>query len=119
MKFEIKNRYNGDVQFKCTLEKDYGSYSLNLGAAVKLAIKQDANLQDVDLVLIQFPLWTAYIQKEHIRIGCQYNKADELFGFDDATIDAMDPNALVWWKQWKPVIQSAHEALIKEQDNGR
>ncbi len=51
MKFEIKNRFTRDVQFTVELEAPFKSepYSIQLGAAVKLAVKKDANLGDANL----------------------------------------------------------------------
>jgi len=51
MKFEIKNRITGDVQFECELDAEYEneSYGFKLGLAVKIAIKKDADLRFTNL----------------------------------------------------------------------
>ena len=51
MKFEIKNRWSGNVQFACELSAEIAdkSYGLRLGFAVREAIKADADLTDADL----------------------------------------------------------------------
>ena len=50
MKFEVKNRYTGDVQFVADIDCDEGaSYSVKLGLAVKLAVKNKEILRDADL----------------------------------------------------------------------
>jgi uncharacterized protein YjbI with pentapeptide repeats len=51
MKFEIKNRWTGNVQWTCELEAEFAnkSYSLQLGAAVKAAYKSGADLRGADL----------------------------------------------------------------------
>jgi hypothetical protein len=51
MHFEIKNRFTGEVQYSCELEAEFAgkSYSIQLGAAVKVAHKSDANLRGADL----------------------------------------------------------------------
>ena len=51
MKFEIRNRWTNNVQFTCELGAGYESepYSIQLGAAVKVAYKAKANLRDADL----------------------------------------------------------------------
>ena len=51
MKFEIKNRWSGEVQFSCELEAKFEaeSYSVQMGAAVKIAVKARANLARANL----------------------------------------------------------------------
>ena len=51
MKFEIKNRLSGAVQFECELgvEFETEAFDVRLGAAVKLAIKTGANLTYANL----------------------------------------------------------------------
>ena len=51
MKFKIKRRWDSQVKFTCELSKEYEnkSYSLQLGAAIKIAIDQGANLQGANL----------------------------------------------------------------------
>jgi len=51
MNFEIKNRFTGDAIFTTELEAHYESepHSIQLGAAVKLAVKARANLADANL----------------------------------------------------------------------
>jgi hypothetical protein len=51
-KFEIKSRWDHSVLFTAELgdEFDSESYSMRLGAAVKIAVRADANLADANLV---------------------------------------------------------------------
>ena len=51
MTFQIKNRFTGAVQFECELSAQVAdeSYSIQLGFAVKAAIRADANLAGADL----------------------------------------------------------------------
>ena len=51
MKFEIKNRFTGAVQFECELDAEYEDRSIcfKLGLAIKIAVKQGASLQGADL----------------------------------------------------------------------
>jgi hypothetical protein len=46
MKFEIKNRWTGDVQFECELSAEVAglSYGAKLGFAVRKAVSNDADL---------------------------------------------------------------------------
>ena len=51
MKFSIKNRWTGKVQYECELEAEFAgkSYGLQLGAAVRFGYDSGANLRDADL----------------------------------------------------------------------
>ncbi|WP_369913934.1 pentapeptide repeat-containing protein [Xanthomonas sp. NCPPB 3005] len=51
MKFEIKNRWTGNVQYTCELSAEIAgkSYGLQLGFAVKSAVASGADLRDADL----------------------------------------------------------------------
>ena len=70
-----------------------------------------ANLSSADLLVLQTGIWTCYIQKEHIRIGCQYHSVKEWFEFSDEQISEMSHMALAWWKIWKPIIVQIHATL--------
>jgi hypothetical protein len=50
MKFAIKNRYSGEIQFTAKIEcKESEAESAKVGLAVKWAIESDANLRGADL----------------------------------------------------------------------
>jgi hypothetical protein len=51
MKFEIKNRWTGNVQYSCELDAEFAgkSISIQLGAAVKTGYKSGAVLRGADL----------------------------------------------------------------------
>ena len=50
MKFEIRNRYTGNVQFVAEIEaEENASHGDKVGMAVKWAIKNKANLQEANL----------------------------------------------------------------------
>ena len=49
-KFEVRNRWSGEVQFTAEIEADESTLpSVKLGMALKWAFKSDANLRDADL----------------------------------------------------------------------
>ena len=137
MLYEIKHRITGEILFSVEIEDAEGQ-STGLGLAIKAAIKEGADLRGADLRgaalsmtdmrgadlreadlrgdnlnVLQTSMWTAYIQPDYIRIGRQCHSADDWFGFSDEVIDAMSPNALAWWKRWKPTIQLIHKTLIE------
>jgi len=188
MRFNIKNRFSGDVQFTAEIEAEEGAAtSLKISLAVKWAMKNganlsfadlryadlhfadlssanlrsadlsfadlsttnlsfadlssanlsfadlssanlsfadlryanlssadlsSANLSSADLRILQTNIWTVYIQKENIRIGCKNYAVDEWVDFSDEDISLMDTKALDWWRGWKPIIMGIHEVLV-------
>ncbi len=53
------------------------------------------------------------IAVEKIHIGCQVHTANEWKKFKDSTIAAMAPEALEWWKVWKPALMALHTEHAK------
>ncbi len=70
-----------------------------------------ADLRYADLRILQTDIWTCYIQKEHIRIGCKFFTVSEWGNFTDNEISKMDSNALIWWKTWKPIVLNIADTL--------
>jgi hypothetical protein len=73
-----------------------------------------AGLSGADLKVYQSGLWTAYVQPDHIRIGCQYFRTEEWEAFSDEEIDKMHPLALEYWKENKHIVLSIARSLNKE-----
>ena len=46
---------------------------------------------------------------ERLQIGCENHTIGEWWAFDDDEIDAMDEDALDWWRVWKPILQQIIE----------
>ncbi len=70
-----------------------------------------ANLSGVNLVVLITAPWTAYIQPETIRIGCQYHTTQQWKEFDDNAISRMSDGALKYWKKNKNIIITIAESL--------
>ena len=70
-----------------------------------------ADLTGTDLIVFQAKLWTAYIQKDVITIGCQRHPVKEWMEFTDEEIHKMHKDALNYWKQYKAAIFSIHATL--------
>jgi hypothetical protein len=87
------------------------SYASLSGANLRDTDLSYANLSCADLRVLQTDIWTCYIQKEYIRIGCQFFTVDEWLRFSDKEISKMDSNALAWWKVWKPILLSIADTL--------
>lgn len=72
-----------------------------------------ANLSDANLKVYQSGIWTAYVQPDHIRIGCQYFRVEEWEAFSDERISEMHPLALDYWKENKHIVLSIAQSLDK------
>ena len=70
-----------------------------------------SNLRDCDLRVLQTDIWTVYVQKDAIRIGCQYHSISDWSQFTDGQIAKMHRRALIWWKIWKDVIFAIHATI--------
>jgi hypothetical protein len=90
--------------------QDAELYGANLyGANLDGANLDGANLGDnigncVDVHSMQLPVWCVTRTQTYMQIGCQRHKIDNWFTFDDDTIAAMHPEALEWWRVYKPLI---------------
>lgn len=80
-----------------------------------------ANLCNSGLIIYQTDSWTAYIQIEAIRIGCQYHSVSKWISFTDEEIMEMHPNALESWRKNKEIILKIAESLapINGENNGK
>lgn len=76
------------------------------GADLRGANLRGANITKTGLVIFHCDMWTAYIQKENIRIGCKYYTTEQWRNFTDMEISKMSqlPSALNWWKKNKSII---------------
>jgi len=57
--------------------------------------------------------YTINIMSKIIKIGCETHTPEEWESFSDDKINAMDPNALEWWKKWKGFIFTTYDSLVK------
>jgi hypothetical protein len=79
------------------------------------ACLSDADLSGANLKVYQADNWTAYIQPDSIRIGCECHTVDEWMAFTDEEISATDKTALEYWKNNKDIIFAIH-AKLKEKE---
>lgn len=63
-----------------------------------------ADLSGAGLKIFQAGLWTAYIQKDSIRIGCHNHSIGEWDAFSDERISEMHDSVLAWWKENKAIV---------------
>lgn len=71
------------------------------------------NLKNTGLLVFQAETWTAYIQKEFIRIGCQHHAVIRWKTFSDKQIAKMShsPSSLEWWNKYKDIIFAMVDTL--------
>jgi len=78
------------------------------GANLYKADLSGANLSEVNLPLTDRVLicrWSiCHIQREHIRIGCEYHTTAEWTNFTDEEINNMGINVLDWWRANKSIV---------------
>ncbi len=86
------------------------------GADLREADLCGADLFGANLLVYITDIWTVYIQTGHIRIGCQYHKANSWRKYHDETIAGMDSEALEWWKRHKIAIFAIHEVLTQRKE---
>ena len=71
----------------------------------------DCDLSGSDLRVLQTDIWNVYVQKDTIRIGCQYHSISDWAQFTDGQIANMHRSALIWWKTWKDLIFATHATI--------
>jgi hypothetical protein len=83
------------------------------GAYLSCADLRGADLSDVKLHTAMLPAtdaviicpWSVcHIQRDYIRIGCEYHTTEEWKRFTNNQISRMDKYALEWWKRNKKIV---------------
>ncbi|MFA7256027.1 MAG: pentapeptide repeat-containing protein [Kiritimatiellales bacterium] len=74
----------------------------------------DADLRGANLRVFQAGRYTAWVQKTHTRIGCQYHSNKEWKAFDDDKISSMAGDAVEWWSENKKIIFMMMDAVGKK-----
>ena len=80
-------------------------------ANLRYADLRSANLSYANLIVLTLPFYTAYVQKFHTRIGCEYRTNKQWKACSDKTIVKMDSNALEFWNHHKQIIFAAMDSL--------
>lgn len=112
---------NGCDGKRANLSHAYLSEANLSHANLSHAYLSHANLCNSGLIIYQTDSWTAYIQIEAIRIGCQYHSVSKWISFTDEEIMEMHPNALESWRKNKEIILKIAESLapINGENNGK
>ena len=102
---------SGSDLSNCNLRgSDLSNYNLS-GSNLSGSDLRDCDLRDCDLRVLQTDIWTVYVQKDTIRIGCQYHSISDWGQFTDGQIANMHGRALIWWKIWKDIIFAIHATI--------
>lgn len=126
IKFPIKNRWSGKVIFEAEIDcSEATEHSINLGLAVKAAVKAGAYLEDAILTggvnaygykftKTPIQLYERYrieIWQGFMKIGCEEHLLSDWKKFTQKKIIEMEgKEAAIWWKKWKPVLFALAEA---------
>ena len=95
----------------CDLSGSYLSGSDLSGSDLRDCDLRGSDLRGSDLRVLQTDIWTVYVQKNTIRIGCQYHSISDWAQFTDGQIANMHGSALIWWKIWKDIIFAIHATI--------
>src|SRR5574343_130019 len=103
-----------DANLRCADLRGANLSGANLiDADLRGANLSGANLFGSNLIIYQSGLWSAYIQEDMIRIGCQYHSVKSWESFTDEEISKMHDDALRYWKANKEIILSIARSLKK------
>ena len=70
-----------------------------------------ADLSGAGLKIYQSGLWTAYVLKDRIMIGCQLHDTSKWESFSDEQIALMHGEALPWWKENGQIVLSISQSI--------
>ena len=81
------------------------------GADLSGADLSGADLREALLKVYQAGILTAYVEKDHIRIGCQFHATATWASFSDEQIASMHHEALPWWKENGKIVLSISQSI--------
>ena len=134
-KYEIKNRFTGEVLFSCDIPEGMESgmiarhaleEAIAQGANLDGANLRGANLEDANLrgaknapVIISGLRWTVHISGTGMmRIGCQNHSVEAWKNFTDEEIKSMDIDALEFWSKYKTMLLVACDTHVHAKEIG-
>ena len=86
--------------------------SANLsGADLSGANLSGANIGGTDLIVYQSGPYTACIQSDNTRIGCEYHSSDDWLSWSPDDVAEMDNGAREYWEESGPIVKAAIMAL--------
>ena len=128
-KYEIKNRFTGEVLFSCDIPEGMES-GMIARHALEEAIAQGANLRGANLwdanlwdakdapLIITSLRWPVYIGGTGMmRIGCQNHSVESWKNFTDEEIKRMDSDALDFWNKYKTMLLVACDTHVHAKES--
>ena len=87
------------------------SYANLRGANLIDANLIGANLRDTlgnnaEIITLQGGSWQITYTSDTIAIGCQQHPSEAWYSFTEEQIEAMDKDALKFWRLWKPILMA-------------
>ena len=70
-----------------------------------------ANLRYADLIVLSLDNYTAYVQRDNTRIGCEYHANNDWLKWEPDDVENMASDASDWWEKHKPIIVKAIEII--------
>ena len=144
-KYEIKNRFTGEVLFSCDIPEGMES-GMIARHALETAIADGANLEGANLdganlrganlrganlwganlrgaknapFIISGLRWTVHISGTGMmRIGCQNHSVEAWKNFTDEEIKSMDSDALEFWSEHKTMLLVACDTNVHAKEIG-
>jgi len=119
-KYEIKNRFTGEVLFSCDIPEGMES-GMIARHALETAIADGANLRGAKNApfIISGLRWTVHISGTGMmRIGCQNHSVEAWKNFTDEEIKIMDSNALEFWSKYKTMLLVACDTNVHAKEIG-
>ena len=87
------------------------SYVNLRGADLSYADLSYADLRGADLIVLSLDNYTAYVQRDYTRIGCEYHANDDWLKWEPKDVENMANDASDWWVKHKKIIVTAIELL--------
>ena len=113
-KYEIKNRFTGEVLFSCDIPEVMES-GMIARHALETDIDDGANLRGAKNApaIISGLRWTVHISGTGMmRIGCQNHSVEVWKDFTDKEIKSMDRDALEFWNKYKTMLLVACDTHV-------
>jgi hypothetical protein len=118
---DLKGGFLGDIDLTGIDMRGADLRGAYMNDSAKGAIMKGADISitalDNELRVLTTDIWTCYIAKDCIQIGCKFFMADELFNLSDEEVASINTYALTWWEVWKPIVKSINNTLKRKQMN--
>lgn len=80
-------------------------------ANLRSANLSGADLSGADLLVIHINQYTAYVQKDYTRIGCQFHSNEDWLSFSSREVGHFSREAVQKWEKYGGVIKQAIRSI--------